>query len=98
VACDEVASGPVARAVVHDPVVRDAGFLAEVDHPSFGRHRRLAPLVTLSLTPGAPGPAPLLGQHTDAVLRELGFADEAIAALAAAGVIRRAGDAARAAD
>jgi hypothetical protein len=32
------------------------------------------------------------------VLCELGFADEAIAALAAAGVIRRAGDAAGAAD
>ncbi len=88
VACVEVAPGPVARAVIEDPVTRDAGFLVEVEHATFGRHRRLAPLVALSLTPGEARPAPLLGQHTEPVLRELGFSDEAIADLASAGVIR----------
>ncbi len=38
--------------------------------------------------PGTPRPAPEVGQHTDAVLREAGFGAEAIAALRAQGVIR----------
>lgn len=38
--------------------------------------------------PEAPRPAPVSGQHTDAVLAEAGYAAEAIAALRAAGVVR----------
>jgi crotonobetainyl-CoA:carnitine CoA-transferase CaiB-like acyl-CoA transferase len=91
VACAEVEKGPVARAVMDDPITREAGFLSEVEHPSFGRHRRLAPLAELSLTPGRARPAPLLGQHTEAVLLELGYGAEEVAALEAAGVIGRAG-------
>ncbi len=93
VACVEVARGPVARAVIEDAVVREAGFLAEVEHPTFGTHRRLAPLVALSQTPGVARPAPVLGQHTEEVLRELGYAPEAIAALAARRIVRRPDDA-----
>lgn len=44
----------------------------EMDHPTAGRHRVTGPPVKLSETPGAPGePAPLLGQHTYDVLKEL---------------------------
>jgi crotonobetainyl-CoA:carnitine CoA-transferase CaiB-like acyl-CoA transferase len=44
----------------------------ELDHPTAGRHRVTGTPVKLSETPGAPGePAPLLGQHTHAVLKEL---------------------------
>jgi crotonobetainyl-CoA:carnitine CoA-transferase CaiB-like acyl-CoA transferase len=90
VACAEVAAGPVARAVMDDPIAREAGFLAEVEHPSFGPHRRLGPLAELSLTPGRARPAPLVGQHTEAVLRELGYGALEIAALEAEGAIARA--------
>jgi alpha-methylacyl-CoA racemase len=38
--------------------------------------------------PGTPRPAPEIGQHTDAVLREAGYGAEAIAALRAQGVLR----------
>jgi formyl-CoA transferase len=42
----------------------------------------------LSATPGsARTPAPRLGEDTEAVLRELGYPDEAIAALRARGVL-----------
>src|SRR5262249_6025299 len=70
-----------------DPVSREAGFLAEVEHPTFGRHRRLAPLVHLARTPGACGPAPTLGMHTEAILGGLGYEAPARAALAPRGVI-----------
>jgi crotonobetainyl-CoA:carnitine CoA-transferase CaiB-like acyl-CoA transferase len=89
VGCVEVAEGPIARAIMDDPIARDAGFLAEVEHPSFGRHRRLGPLFELSRTPGQARPACLLGQHTEAVLRELGYGEAAITQLEADGVISR---------
>ena len=77
----EVADGPVARAVMNDPITREAGFLAEVEHPTFGAHRRLGPIVDLSLTPGVARPAPMLGMHSEAVLRELGYDAAEIASL-----------------
>ena len=73
VACVEVADGPVARAVMNDPITREAGFLVDVEHPTFGTHRRLAPIVALSATPGEARPAPTLGMHTESVLDELGY-------------------------
>ncbi|MBM4265049.1 MAG: CoA transferase [Deltaproteobacteria bacterium] len=88
VACVEAAPGPISRAVLADPI--GAEFLSTVEHPTYGQHRRLAPLVELSLTPGEARPAPLLGQDTEAVLRELGYAADAVEALAGARVILRA--------
>jgi crotonobetainyl-CoA:carnitine CoA-transferase CaiB-like acyl-CoA transferase len=87
VACVEVAPGPVAARVIGDPALRAAGMLADVEHPTFGPHRRLAPLVRLSLTPGEARPACRTGQHTAAVLSELGYGDEAVADLARRGIV-----------
>jgi crotonobetainyl-CoA:carnitine CoA-transferase CaiB-like acyl-CoA transferase len=89
VACVAVADGPVARAVMYDPVTREAGMLAEVEHPTFGVHRRLAPVVDLSATPGEARPAATLGMHTESVLREIGHDDAAIASLVERGVAGR---------
>jgi crotonobetainyl-CoA:carnitine CoA-transferase CaiB-like acyl-CoA transferase len=89
VGCVEVADGPIYRAVMDDPIAREAGFLCEVEHPSFGRHRRLGPLAALSLTPGEARAACLLGQHTEALLREVGYSDPEIERLEADGVISR---------
>jgi crotonobetainyl-CoA:carnitine CoA-transferase CaiB-like acyl-CoA transferase len=75
--------------VVAHPQVCARGALVECDHPVAGRIRTVAPPVRLSETPGAVRmPAPLLGQHTDQVLRErVGLSDAEIARLRASGAI-----------
>ena len=58
----------------------------EIDSPA-GRLRALLPPVTFADAEAAMGAVPALGQHTDAVLAELGFAPDDIAALREAGAI-----------
>ncbi len=90
VACAAVMPGPVAVQAMNHPLMRENEFLADVEHPTFGTHRRLAPLVRLSLTPGRARPACTLGQHTEAVLHELGYDSATIADLSRRSIIRLA--------
>ena len=78
--------------VVEHPQVKARGSLVEFDHPQAGRVRAVGTPVRLSKTPGAMRtPAPLHGQHTHEVLREvLGMNADELAALDAAGVISTA--------
>jgi alpha-methylacyl-CoA racemase len=71
-------------------LVRERQMIAELDQPGAERPvRLLAPPVKLSRTPADPNqhPGPGLGEHTDAVLRSLGYGDEEIAALKEAGAV-----------
>jgi crotonobetainyl-CoA:carnitine CoA-transferase CaiB-like acyl-CoA transferase len=75
--------------VVAHPQVDARGALVECTHPVAGTIRMVAPPVLLSETPGTVrAPAPLLGEHTEQVLRErLALSDEEIERLQRAGVI-----------
>jgi crotonobetainyl-CoA:carnitine CoA-transferase CaiB-like acyl-CoA transferase len=58
-----------------------ADMLVEVEHPTFGAHVRLRSYVSMSRSATVAEPGVLAGQHTDAILSELGYAVEAIADL-----------------
>jgi crotonobetainyl-CoA:carnitine CoA-transferase CaiB-like acyl-CoA transferase len=74
--------------VFADPVVRHLGLIAEVDHPTAGRVRAPGIPVRLSGTPpSVRRHPPLLGEHTDEVLTDLGYAKDEIAALRRDGAI-----------
>lgn len=59
--------------VVDDPQVRHLGIIQEVTHPKMGSMRIVGSGISLEATPTTIGPAPMLGEHTDAILAELGL-------------------------
>jgi benzylsuccinate CoA-transferase BbsF subunit len=71
-----------------DPHLNAREFWEEVRHPEAGTHRHLSRPFKHSKTPGSSRmPAPLLGQHTEYVLRDIaGLSEEEIRELAEIGV------------
>jgi crotonobetainyl-CoA:carnitine CoA-transferase CaiB-like acyl-CoA transferase len=86
----DVCAGPVLTLdeVVRDPQLVQRGLFAEVEHPTLGPVRQVAFPVQMSGTPARiTTPPPELGEHTDEVLRGLGYDATAIAALRGTGAI-----------
>ena len=85
-----VPAGPVyrPRQTLEDPHVKSGDFFAEVDFPGVGKAKVAATPVKLHGTPGTVRKRPpTLGEHTDEVLRELGFSAMEIAALKKEGAV-----------
>ncbi len=87
---EDVPCAPVlSRAeVIADAQVAANELIVESDHPQAGRMRQPRPAARFERTPAEiRSPAPLLGEHTDAVLTELGISPEQLAVLRAARVV-----------
>jgi len=87
----EVPFGPVctARDIFDDPHYRVREMIVEVEHPGCAEPVQIAGVpIKLSATPGKiQRRAPLLGEHTDSVLRDIGIDAAGIERLRALGVI-----------
>ncbi|MEM9135670.1 MAG: CoA transferase [Actinomycetota bacterium] len=72
-----------------DPQVRAAGVFEEIHHPDAGTFDTVAAPFRLIGNDdiGVRGPAPEVGEHSEQVLRRLGYGDDEIADLARSGVV-----------
>jgi crotonobetainyl-CoA:carnitine CoA-transferase CaiB-like acyl-CoA transferase len=86
VGCVEVVEANSELVLQTDPYF-DAGYALEAVSPIFEEHRRLAPLCRFSRSRTNADAGCTIGQHTDAVLHELGLDDEAIADLRAKEIV-----------
>ncbi len=75
--------------LLDDPQVRDQGLVAKVEDPAVGTVEQMGQTIRFSDAPDEPlSPAPLPGQHTEDVCRDLGLADSEIERLRKSGAIR----------
>ncbi|MBL4719714.1 MAG: CoA transferase, partial [Alphaproteobacteria bacterium] len=85
-----VPCGPILpmKEIPEDESLRKTGTIVEVDHPERGKYLTIGNPIKLSDSPSDVKRSPLLGEHTDQVLREIGMNDSAIAAAREVGAIQ----------
>ncbi len=85
-----VPCGPILsmKEIAEEPALRNTGTVVEVDHPTRGKYLTVGNPIKLSDSPADVKRSPLLGEHTDEVLREvLGLQDDEIQAARQQGAI-----------
>jgi crotonobetainyl-CoA:carnitine CoA-transferase CaiB-like acyl-CoA transferase len=85
-----VPAGPVYTydQALADPHILARNMIVEVDHPKIGRMKNMgSPVKASGEFTRIRMPAPWLGQHSDEVLKSLGYKDDSIAALHAQGIV-----------
>lgn len=79
----------LAELVEDDPHLKQTGFFRQVDHPTEGRIVQTSPPLRMPASPlGLRRHAPLLGEHTVEILREMGRSRTEIEALLASGALK----------
>ena len=79
-----VPAGPVkfVQELLEDDQILENEMLIELEHKSAGKVKMISPLLKMSNTTLNPKtPSPMLGEHTDEILGELGYSDEKISEL-----------------
>ncbi|MBB5404907.1 formyl-CoA transferase [Paraburkholderia youngii] len=85
----DIPCGPILsmKEIAEEPSLRKTGTIVEVDHPQRGKYLTVGNPIKLSDSPTDVKRSPLLGEHTDEVMVELGYSAEQIMALRTAGAI-----------
>jgi formyl-CoA transferase len=85
----DIPCGPILsmKEIAEEPSLRKTGTIVEVDHPARGKYLTVGNPIKLSDSPTEVKRSPLLGEHTDEVMAELGYSPEQISALRTAGAI-----------
>jgi formyl-CoA transferase len=85
----DIPCGPILsmKEIAAEPSLRATGTIVEVEHPERGKYLTVGNPIKLSDSPTEVLRSPLLGEHTEEVLSQLGYAPEQIALLRAERVI-----------
>ncbi|HZZ13740.1 MAG TPA: formyl-CoA transferase [Paraburkholderia sp.] len=85
----DIPCGPILsmKELAEEPSLRKTGTIVEVDHPLRGKYLTVGNPIKLSDSPTEVTRSPLLGEHTDEVMAELGYTSDQISALRTAGAI-----------
>src|SRR5256714_5043502 len=86
----DIPVGPILsmKEIAEEPSLRETGTVVEVDHPGRGKYLTVGNPVKMSDSITQVQRSPLLGEHTDEILRdELGFSDQEIADIKVSGAI-----------
>jgi formyl-CoA transferase len=76
------------KEIAEDEALRKTGTIVEVDHPTRGKYLTVGNPIKLSASPSEVKRSPLLGEHTDEILRDvLGYSDAEVGEIANSGAI-----------
>jgi formyl-CoA transferase len=79
----DIPCGPILsmQEIAEEPSLRATGTVVEVDHPTRGKYLTVGNPIKLSDSPTEVKRSPLLGEHTEEVLAQLGYTKDEITAL-----------------
>jgi formyl-CoA transferase len=71
----DIPCGPILsmQEIAREPALRATGTIVEVDHPTRGKYLTVGNPIKMSDSPTEVTRSPLLGEHTEEVLRQLGY-------------------------
>jgi formyl-CoA transferase len=86
----DIPVGPILsmKEIAEEKSLRDTGTVVEVDHPGRGKYLTVGNPIKLSDSPADVRRSPLLGEHTEEILRKvLGYSEKDVAAIKLSGAI-----------